>query len=922
MIQLRLKTEYSFGRTFAPIGRMIDRLKGLNCTAAGIVDGSSWGHVAWYNACRKAGIRPLLGIESIVSDDDTASSMWFLAKNKAGLVELYRAISKSYHQKIKLSRGALPRLHRLDVRNMSDNIFKFAGDITDGPFLKDIEAVLDLNPSSRILNVLKRQLARKHHLKMVDTSDNAFVHKTDVDVYEMMSKAGLKVTPQYILETLECQGTARAIAKACEELELPKAPNLHAEGDLEKLCRKGIKYRKMKWTKKYEERLQYELELIRAKKYESYFIIVADMVHYAKKHMLVGPSRGSAAGSLVCYTTRITEIDPIPPGLYFERFIDPTRVDLPDIDLDFPDNKRHMVFEYMAKKYGEDNVAHIGTISRFKPRSALIQVCKALNIPPQATAPVKVAMIERSSADARASNCLEDTLNETSVGKQFLKQYPQAVTATLLEGHASHTGVHAAGLLVCDNAINDYCVVDDKGVAHVEKKAAAELGLLKIDVLGLRTLGILEDSGVKVDWYGLKFNDKKTFNVFNSGNLCGIFQFDGQAMRSIASLIDVRTLTEVDAITALARPGPFRGGVTKQYIERKNGTPYKPIHPKVEAQMKETFGLPIYQEQTLAIVHNIGKFNWTETADIRTAMSKSLGEEFFDKYTNRFIKGALSQGVDEEGARTTWELINHMGAWQMNKAHTYSYAVISYWTAYLKAHYPLEFAAANLRNAKDNDHAILLLRELKREGIDYVPFDLECSKLDWSVIDGKLYGGFLALRGIGESKGAKLIDARDKGALTKKQLEQLAKAQNPFDNIFPFHTYYQDYYDNPEAHGISSGKVWEVADINMENGVPHGHTRVFLAELIHKNARNANEDVNIKKRNGVVATGPLEYVDVRLRDDHAVIGGRVDRYRFEKLGRKLLEEVDIGAHLLIRAKFFNGIPWAFISKWKEITPND
>lgn len=916
MIQLKIKTEYTFGQTFAPISRVVERLKEMGVTAAGIVDlNSTWGHVPWFKACKAAGITPMLGVDLVVSDEDATHRMWFLAKNREGLSELYRATSKAHQQPIVTKAGSLPRLYRNDVRNMSENIAKFAGDIADGEFLKEVGAIIDLNPASRILNVKKKALAASTGLPLVETSDNAYAYENDKEAFEFAARAGLKATPQHIID-IDDNPTAIMLAEACADLELPTAPMIRAEGDLEAICRAGIKYRQMedRWTDEYEQRLIYELDLIRSKDFESYFIIVADMVHYAKEHMLVGPSRGSAAGSLVCYLARITEIDPLPPKLYFERFIDVSRTDLPDIDLDFPDDKRQMVFDYMAEKYGASNVAHIGTISQFKPKSALIQVCKALNIPPAATGAVKVAMIERSSADSRANNCLQDTLETTEPGRQFIAAYPQAKAAMLLEGHASHTGVHAAGLLVCNDEITNYATVDQHGIAHLDKISAEQLGLLKIDVLGLRTLGVLEDSGVGIDWYRLPFDDIATYDVFNQGRLCGIFQFEGNALRAISKDIRFESIIEIDAVTALARPGPFGGGVTDKYIKRKNGEPYTPIHPLVESHMKETYGLPVYQEQTLAIVREIGKFDWKETSTIRKAMSKRMGKEFFDSYWEKFKIGAMSQGIGEKEARATWETINAMGAWQMNKAHTFSYAVISYWTAYLKAHHPLEFAAANLRNAKDEDSAIELLREMVREGIEYVPFDLELSEINWSAKDGKLIGGFTALKGIGESKAAKLVEARNANALTQKQRDEIAKAENTFADIFPFSSKYGHMYDDPKGNGIAS-QVSKIIDIET---VPHGEERVFLAELIHKNLRNQNEEILIKKRGGKIEKDPLEFLDVRLRDDTGMIGGRIGRWDFKKIGRELLESVPVGAHLMVRAKFFNGIRYAFITKWRRI----
>lgn len=917
MIQLRIKTEYTFGQTFAPIGRVIERLKEMGVTAAGIVDtNSTWGHVPWFKACKDAGIQPLLGVDLVVADDDLTQRMWFLARNQAGLSEMYRFASKAHQQPLATKTGSIPRLYRNDVRNMSNDVMIFAGDVVDEAFLKEVGAVLDINPASRILNTRKKAIAEKTGLLLVETSDNAYSRIEDKETFEFATRAGLKQTAQHIID-IERTVTLETIAHECRELTLPSAPMIRAEGDLEAICRAGIKSRKMEsiWTQEYEDRLVYELDLIRSKDFESYFIIVADMVHYAKEHMLVGPSRGSAAGSLVCYTARITEIDPIPPKLFFERFIDVSRTDLPDIDLDFPDNKRQMVFEYMAKKYGDNNVAHIGTVSQFKPKSALIQVCKALNIPPAATAAVKVAMIERGAADSRSSNCLQDTLETTDAGKQFIAQYPQAASASLLEGHASHSGVHAAGLLVCNDEITNYATVDQHGIAHVDKHSAEKLGLLKIDVLGLRTLGVLEDCRVDIDWYNLPFNDPATYEVFNKNRMCGIFQFEGNALRSISKNIHFKTINEIDAVTALARPGPFSSGVTEKYIKRHNGEKYAFIHAMVDKIMADTHGLPLYQEHTLAIVREIGKFDWKETAFVRKGISKRQGKDFLKDLYGKFVLGATSQGMKEHEAYEVWELINAMGAWQMNKAHTYSYAVISYWTAHLKAHHPLEFAAANLRNAKDEDSAIELLREMVREGVEYVPFDLELSEANWSVQNGKLYGGFLALKGIGESKAAKLIEARNSGKLTQKQLDEIAKAENTFGDIFPFHTKYGHLYDKPQENGIA-GKLWDIGE--LEEGIPHKEERVFIGEIIHKNARDANEETNVKKRNGKVETGPTNFVDVRLRDDTGMIGGRIGRFDYERCGRELLEKVPIGAHILVRAKFFNGIRYAFITKWRRL----
>lgn len=921
MIQLRIKTEYSFGQTYAKIDTVIQRLKEIGCTAAGVVDRSTWCHVVWHKACLKAGIQPILGVEIAVTDDTNPTKMWFLAKNQEGLKELYNFNSMSYHQPIKDPKfGDINRLYMSDVINISktNNIIIFAGDILDGEFLSECNAVIDLNPSSIVLNQKKKQIAEKYQLRIVSTSDNAFSYPDDEDVFSIISRSGKKMSKQYILDKLDFQDQAELIAMQCPAFDFQKAPTIREDGDLEALCRKGIKERGMEqnWNQKYEDRLRYELDLIKSKDFESYFIIVADMVQYAKKHMLVGPSRGSSAGSLVCYLARITEIDPIPPGLYFERFIDVSRSDLPDIDLDFPDKKRHIVFEYMANKYGQSNVAHIGTVGFFRSKNSLDTTCKALEIPLTMVYKVKTAMIERSAADARSSNCLEDTLTQTEPGKEFLKMYPDALISCRLEGHAKQVGIHAAGLLICNDKITNYCTVDNNGIAHVDKKMAEELNLLKIDVLGLRTLTILEESGVPLDWYNMPLDDKEVLDMFGSGRLCGLFQFDGNAMRSLAKLVEFKSIVEVDNVTALARPGPYGAGIVYPYVDRKKGLKYEALHPLVEECMRETCGLPLYQEQTIAIVRDIGKFNWEETTQIRKGISKSQGDQFMNKYLPQFLKGAASEGISEVEAKKIWRLINSMGSWQMNKAHTYSYAVISYWCAYLKRYHTLEFAASTLRNAKDDDSALELLRELSREGIQFTPFDIDLSEETWSVKDDMLLGGFTALIGIGEQNANKFVALRNEGKLSESDKEKILKKKSKFDDIFPFHGTYQDMYDNPSKFGIA-GEITDICEYEEgRENLPHGCERVFIAELVHKNSRDNNEEMFIKKRGGKIAPAPHQFIDMKFRDDTELIGARIKERDFERIGREILDKIPLGAHMLIRAKFFNGVRYAFVQKWK------
>lgn len=320
----------------------------------------------------------------------------------------------------------------------------------------------------------------------------------------------------------------------------------------------------------------------------------------------------------------------------------------------------------------------------------------------------------------------------------------------------------------------------------------------------------------------------------------------------------------------------------------------------------------------MAIVREIGLFDWDQTSNIRKAMSKRLGMEYFESFWNIFKVGAAKQGIEEATARKTWDLVNSMGAWQMNKAHTRSYAIISYWCAYLKAHHLLEFTASTLRNAKDEDSSLLMLKEFVKEGGTYVSFDIDKSEIDWSVKDGALYGGFKCLKGIGDKKAEKLIEKRNAGTLTDKDREVCTKSFNVYEDLNPIRNAYKDYYDNPFKMGVAS----EIVDIiDIQEGLKNVQ-RVFIGELVSKNPRDMNETVFLKKRGGVVEDHHTRLTDLRIRDDSDMIGCRIGRYDWEQIGKELEERVPVGAHLLIRAVFYNGIRYAFIKKWKWLNEEE
>lgn len=899
--QLRVRTEFSFRQAYGQIPKVAAALAELGAPAAGIVDGGTWGHVRWMKALKAVGVKPLFGTElTVAQPDGKKPTAWALAADTRAFYRFSTAA----------------RRKDADIEALfgsSSGIVRFAGTALTDP---DTFDYIDLNPASPLSQRAALRLHRNTGKPLVITSDNSYPRASDYAAF-MSIVARERVTPQHILtveelrQQLSCLDDAQfaaavhnahEVAERCAS-ELPTAPIIHVDGDLRALAEDG-KRRRLDlghlpaWPDEYEARLQRELEAIELKEYESYFLVVADLVQWAKQRMLVGPGRGSSAGSLLCYLLGITEVDPIPHGLLFERFIDLTRKDLPDIDIDFSDTKREQCFDYLAAKYGRDNVARIGNVNTLKPRSVLAEVCKRFGIADKERFDLLNVLIEYSSGDSRYGKGLEDTLNNTDVGRKFMSRHPKAAIMGEVENHAWHTGVHAAGVIVCNVPVNEYCTIGDDGVAQLDKPDAEALNLLKIDALGLRTLGIIEDSGV-VDaetLYGLKLDDPEVLDIFNQRKYTGIFQFEGQSQRTISAQVHVDSFRTVDHLTALARPGPLGGGATGKYISRKAGEERVTYtHPALEELLQDTYGVVLYQEQVMRIVRDIGKFSWDETTVIRKAMSGRKGKEFFDRQGEKFIAGAAQDGIDAATANNIWSEICNFGAWGMNKSHTCAYAVISYWCAWMKRYHPLEYAAACLRSAKDDDQTMEILREMAAEGVDYTPFDADLSDVNWSVQRGRLVGGFMNLVGFGPAKAVAAVEARRLGRMDDKMRTKIAVAEVKFADLYPLSKRYAALYADPEAYGCRHGSVVCKAD-----AMPPEGDVLYLGKIVKKELRDENETVRVARRDGRKVTGPTMFVDFFLKDDTGIpMICRIDRFKFEPLGRIALENLRVDEDVLL-----------------------
>lgn len=940
VIQFKIRTEYSFGTAYGPLSKVMAACRGAK--AAAITDRhGTWGHVQWSKACKKAGIKPIFGVELAVVEEQNWETKKqspvlcsFIALNNAGLREIYALTTKATEQAY-----YIPRLKYADLQTVSKNVLITYGATINLELIDCNQAntFMEFSPATSEYDARRAYAAG---LGLLPCSDNLFPRPEHAQAYEVVAgrnKEG-RASPRWILDQWELQehcngliselGDWKAFAETIAagiNAELPKAEMVHyvAEKSLDQMCEEAAPSRGIDLEDPvYRDRLARELALIHQKKFEDYFYVIADMLQYAKSKMLVGPARGSSCGSLVCYLLQITEIDPIPYDLLFERFIDVNRKDLPDIDIDFPDSKRDLVFEYVEQKYGVDCVARLGTIGKFKAKSAISDVAKELDVPLWEITDLKNSIIERSGGDSRAAFCIADTFETLDIGKRTIEKYPQLRIAAEIEGHASHSGQHAAGIVVTAEPVNHYCSVDMRtGATQVDKYDAEELNLLKIDALGLRTLSVIEDCLEQIGWSYEKLlryrtDDTAAFDALNRAQFAGIFQFEGFALQSLCRQLTVGHLEDIISMTALARPGPLASGGTTEFIKRRTGmAPVKYMHPLTEPMTKVSYGIVVYQEQVMQIAREVGGLSWEDVSSLRKAMSKSLGKEYFDQYWEKFKVGAIERGLPESDAKVIWENINTMGSWSFNRSHAVAYGMVSYWCCVLKAHYPLEYAAACLRHAKDNDQIIKLLRELDREGYKYKAFDKEKSIYNWSVQDGTLVGGLIGVHGIGE-KIAREIERRKLSGetLTKRHINLIENAITPYDMAFECRERWGHIMKDPVSHGIAS-KIWQVDDINSSTD-----TQVLvIGKLVEKNLRDANELVNVQKRGGSKVSGPSMFLNITVEDDSGSIICTIDRFKYERLGKPIIESGKLGDWFLWRGVCRKGFRKIYIDRWKKLS---
>jgi len=816
----RIRTGYSFREAVGKLDDVLDALDKWDSVYRPITDrASNYGWFDWVKKCESRNKVPVLGVELEVTPNLTekkpVSDLWTFYPY-SNLKEINRLISLAYSQF--RYRPLLTYEQALEAK-----CYKIIGHRSIPEFLRDClvlygndEVYLGLSPS--VTRYYFKQ-TRGLEIPYVISGDNLYPTKENQSLYQIICGkggrgGGLQTYPQHILtrneyfsyigKKHEITGSEIAgfiansidILKQASKVSLSKAslPQYESFLSLKEKCRRRAKqYYNIDIidikNKKYLDRLIHELEIITNKGFDSYFHIVGDITDYARKKMIVGPGRGSAAGSLVCYLMGITTIDPIKHNLSFERFIDIYREDLPDIDIDFPPNKRTDIIRYIKKTFNKKKCVQVGTVNNYQAAQSIRETCASLNIKPW-----ELGRLRRIEKGDELIEALEDA-------EDILDEHPEISILGNIANHPRHMGKHAGAVVLANEEIMSIVPLNlrDKNnpVAMVDKDSAEKLGLLKIDILGLNTLDILKET---LDLAGVDFNllnkvplnYKPAYEIIRNKKYTGIFQFEGDTVLGVANQIYVSEFNDLCVITSVGRTGPLAVGDADTWVRRRNGTEdIEYAHEAFEPILKETLGVIVYQEQLMRILREIGGLEWKNIMILRKAINKK-DTSIFEPYREEFIDGCNTQRVSADIANETYDKLTSHGQYSFNKSHAVAYSTISYWCMVLKARFPLEFTAATLSFAEGStkEKKLLKQRSLLREagelGVKYKPYDIDISDDKWKISGDTLIGPLSNIKGIGPKRVKSILHhRRSNKVLPSSLMKVLSRASTDIDSIYP-----------------------------------------------------------------------------------------------------------------------------------------
>ncbi len=837
-IHLHVHTQYSLLDGACRIEGLVNKAAEHQMSALAMTDhGNMFGAIHFYQAAKKAGVKPIIGCEAYIasgsrsdkSPQSHTNHLTLFARDLDGYRNLLKLVSAGYLEGFYYK----PRMDKQILAQHAKGLLCTSGclkgevssHLLQGNFNAALKAADELSrifgPGNFYIELMDHELleqkkvnegllkiAQQLNLPLVATNDVHYLEHDQHVAHEALlciqtqtvlsdpkrmkfasdkfyfktpqeMAAQFHWAPQAIRNTLE-------IAEKCnlkldfDKYHLPRydpPAGKTKESYLRELCGQGMIRRYGKPMPELDTRLNHELATIEKMDFTGYFLIVWDFIHYAKsKGIPVGPGRGSAAGSLVSYLLGITDLDPLKYKLLFERFLNPDRAGMPDIDIDFCYERRNEVIDYVSQKYGKDNVAQIITFGTMQARAAVRDVGRVMDMP---YADVdRIAKLIPNEIGITIDKALQIEpqlrllIEEDKTAQALLE------TAQVLEGLNRHSSTHAAGVVISDKPLTEYVPMckgtDGQITTGYDMDGVSKIGLLKMDFLGLRTLTVIDEAiklivktrGIRVDIDNIPLDDKKSYDMLSAANSFGIFQLESGGMRDLLKKMKPSQFEDLVAILALYRPGPMGSGMLDDFVKRKRGeAPIKYPHAQLEGVLKDTYGIIVYQEQVMQIANVLAGFTMAQADDLRRAMSKKIAE-VMEKVRQQFVEGCRkTSNISEFEANKLFDLIDYFSGYGFNRSHSAAYALITYRTAYLKANYPVEFMCALLTSEKDNtDKVVEYVKEAEAMGIKILPPSINTSLATFNVVGENVIDyGLLAVKNVGALAIESIVHERQKG---------------------------------------------------------------------------------------------------------------------------------------------------------------
>ena len=859
-MHLHVHSHYSLLDGLSKLENLIALAKKFDMPAIALTDhGNMYGTIEFYKLAKKEGIKPIIGVEAYIAErsrldkepniDSRRYHLTLLAKNLEGYKNLIRLVSLSHLEGFYYK----PRMDKEILRKYSSGIIALAGcpagELASALANKDEEKAEKIikehqeifGKENYFLEIMKHEhvpgnedirkgiikMGKKFNIPIVATIDSHYPCADDKNAHETLlaiqTNADMRdesrfsfseddysfISPEKAFELFkdipEAVENTLKIAELCNvKLDLGKwvFPDFQIEKGktydekMRELTYAGLKNRGIKETKEVKERIEYELKIIFDKGYSPYFLVVEDLLRYAKENGILTAVRGSVAGSMVNYLLGITNINPIEYKLPFERFLNPFRPSAPDIDMDYADNRRDEMIEYAKKKYGEDKVAQIGTFGTMMARGAVRDVARALGYPYAIGDRISKMIPLGSQGMPMTIDYAMEIIPELKEAYKEEKDTKIIIDlAKKLEGCVRHISVHAAGVVIAPKPLYEYTPVqfDPKGgkvITQYDMYSIEEAGLLKFDFLGIRNLAILGDTiklvkrfyNVDIDIDCIPLDDKKTFELLAKGQTEGLFQLNGAGMTRFLKELKPTSIHDINAMVALYRPGPMES--IPEYIRRKHDPKLiKYFDPRMEKFLKESYGLIVYQDDLLFCALEMAGYNWEEADKFRKAVGKKIPAEMAAQY-EKFTKGIIANGQTEEFAEKLWKLFEPFQAYGFNKAHAASYGRVAYQTAYMKAHYPVEYMTAILTaESGDIEKIATIINECKNMKIPVLPPNINESYGGFTVIRNgnkseKIKFGLYTIKNLGTDIADAIIEERKKNGKYKSVADFLDRIKH------------------------------------------------------------------------------------------------------------------------------------------------